>query len=141
MNVETTAPLDTLTSDVLKWAKSIGSTAETVTNVINTHDPLVSLKYPNRRLLASLMIPLSYLSYHQLTYRECTSLRFQIYEEINQAIKRANTHAISNAQRVQKFEILPHDFSIPTGELGPTLKLKRNIVIKMYADLIDKMYQ
>ncbi|KAM0732663.1 Long-chain-fatty-acid--CoA ligase ACSBG2 [Formica fusca] len=104
VNSETGEPLDTLNPDVLKWAKSIGSNAETVTDVISSRDPF-------------------------------------IYEEIDKAIKRANAHAISNAQKVQKFEILPHDFSIPTGELGPTLKLKRNIVTNMYADLIEKMYQ
>ncbi|KMQ85684.1 long-chain-fatty-acid-- ligase acsbg2 [Lasius niger] len=104
MNSETGEPLDTLNSDVLKWTKSIGSNAKTVTDVINSRDPL-------------------------------------IYEEIDKAIKRANAQAVSNAQKVQKFEILPHDFSIPTGELGPTLKLKKNIVTNMYADLIEKMYQ
>ncbi|KYN09718.1 PREDICTED: very long-chain-fatty-acid--CoA ligase bubblegum-like [Trachymyrmex cornetzi] len=104
MNEETGAPLDTLAPDVLKWAHSIGSSAKTVTEVINSRDTA-------------------------------------IYEEIDKAIKRANMQAISNAQKVQKFEILPHDFSIPTGELGPTLKLKRNVVQTVYADLINKMYE
>lgn len=65
----------------------------------------------------------------------------QVYEEIDKAIKRANTKVISHAQKVQKFQILPHDFSIVTGELGPTLKVKRNIVHKMYENLIEDMYK
>lgn len=42
MNEETGKPLDMLNSDVLKWANSIGSNAQTVTEVINSRDPIVS---------------------------------------------------------------------------------------------------
>ncbi|XP_030647881.1 long-chain-fatty-acid--CoA ligase ACSBG2 [Chanos chanos] len=63
-----------------------------------------------------------------------------IYKVIQEGIDRVNTKATSNAQRVQKWTILPRDFSISGGELGPTMKLKRPVVAKMYKEEIDKFY-
>jgi long-chain-fatty-acid--CoA ligase ACSBG len=42
---------------------------------------------------------------------------------------------------VGKFLILPKEFSVTGGELGPSLKLKRYFVAEMYANDIDRMYQ
>lgn len=48
--------------------------------------------------------------------------------------------AVSKAQRIQKWALLPANFSIPTGEMTPTMKLKKKVVIEKYADVIDKLY-
>uniref|UniRef100_A0A8C2HCN4 long-chain-fatty-acid--CoA ligase n=1 Tax=Cyprinus carpio TaxID=7962 RepID=A0A8C2HCN4_CYPCA len=63
-----------------------------------------------------------------------------IYKVIQEGIDRVNANATSNAQRVQKWTILPRDFSISGGELGPTMKLKRPVVSKMYQEEINKFY-
>ena len=41
---------------------------------------------------------------------------------------------------IKKFAILPHDFSQETGELTPTLKVKRKFTSEKYKDLIDAFY-
>jgi long-chain-fatty-acid--CoA ligase ACSBG len=45
-----------------------------------------------------------------------------------------------NAAKVQKFTILPYDFSVEGGELTPTLKTKRSVVDKTFLEAIDGMY-
>ncbi|KAL3290030.1 hypothetical protein HHI36_023402 [Cryptolaemus montrouzieri] len=60
---------------------------------------------------------------------------------IQEAIDKVNKKATSNAQKIQKFKILPSDFSVPTGELGPTMKVRRRIVLEKYNDLIESIYK
>ncbi|KAL9986588.1 hypothetical protein ACROYT_G000756 [Oculina patagonica] len=65
----------------------------------------------------------------------------KIMKAIQDGVDRANNKSVSRAQKVQKWSILEKDFSIPGGELGPTLKLRRPIVSKMFKDKIDAFYE
>ena len=47
---------------------------------------------------------------------------------------------VARYQTIKKFEILPEEFSVDTGELTPTMKIKRNIVRDKYKDQISSMY-
>jgi long-chain acyl-CoA synthetase len=59
--------------------------------------------------------------------------------EIQTAIDEANSH-YARVEQIKRFEILPEDFSQPTGELTPTMKVKRGIVQQKYAETIDAIY-
>lgn len=44
-------------------------------------------------------------------------------------------------EKIKKYTLLPREFSIENDELTPSLKIKRNVVEKRYAYLIESMYQ
>ncbi|MEX5631978.1 AMP-dependent synthetase/ligase [Parafrankia sp. FMc2] len=63
--------------------------------------------------------------------------------ELRAAIQRAVDAAnamVSHAEAVKKFEILPHDFTIEGGELTPSLKVRRNVVLERYAETVESLY-
>lgn len=49
--------------------------------------------------------------------------------------------ALPGFEKVKKFTLLPAAFETGTGEITPTLKVKRNVVTAKYAHLIEKMYR
>jgi long-chain-fatty-acid--CoA ligase ACSBG len=64
----------------------------------------------------------------------------KVTEYVKQCVNRANDKLVSNAAKIKEFRLLPVDFSMPGGELTPTLKLKRNVTAEKYKDIITEIY-
>ena len=59
--------------------------------------------------------------------------------EIQAAVDEANK-AVSKAEAIRKFSILPEDWTEEGGQMTPSLKLKRSVVMKQYADDVERLY-
>ncbi len=62
-----------------------------------------------------------------------------VREYVKSVIDRVNLHRPSY-ERIHKFEIIPEEWTAETGELTPTLKVKRHLIYKKYKDIIEAMY-
>ena len=62
-----------------------------------------------------------------------------VVAEIQRAVDDAN-RSVSKAESIRKFAILEGDFTEENGYLTPSLKLKRNIVMKDFAEDVDALY-
>jgi long-chain acyl-CoA synthetase len=62
-----------------------------------------------------------------------------IVAEVQRALDAVNEE-LARVEQVKKFRILPRPFSVETGELTPTLKLKRSVVARKFASEIEAMY-
>jgi len=65
--------------------------------------------------------------------------RPELYAMIEAEIEKQTRH-LSRFEKVKKFRIVPTDFTIESGELTPSLKVKKKIIAEKYAELIDEMY-
>jgi long-chain acyl-CoA synthetase len=63
----------------------------------------------------------------------------ELLAEIQAAVDEGNK-AVSRAEAVRRFRILPSDFTEQDGYLTPSLKVRRNVIIKDFADDIEALY-
>ncbi|GAB0156321.1 long-chain fatty acid--CoA ligase [Chryseobacterium sp. Alg-005] len=99
-----------------------------------------------RQFVSALIVPnfeflRDYLKKNNIPFTnwEETVKNDQVIQFYKEKIKELQEH-LSDYEKVKKFTLMPAEFEINTGEITPTLKIKRNVVLKKYADIIEKMY-
>jgi long-chain acyl-CoA synthetase len=63
----------------------------------------------------------------------------RIIKRIAREIEESN-QSLDRVEQVKKFELIAEPWSVENGELSPTLKLRRKIILEKYKDRIEKMY-
>ncbi|REH47475.1 long-chain acyl-CoA synthetase [Tenacibaculum gallaicum] len=64
----------------------------------------------------------------------------KVIERIQEEVDYANTK-FGKWETIKKFELTPEEWSIDSGHLTPTMKMKRKIIKDIYKDLYDKIYR
>jgi long-chain acyl-CoA synthetase len=59
--------------------------------------------------------------------------------EIQRAVKEANQQ-LASFEQIRRFKILDHEFSIESGEMTPTMKIRRNKVLENYREAVNELY-
>jgi long-chain acyl-CoA synthetase len=62
-----------------------------------------------------------------------------ILDRVHEAVTSANSE-LARYENIRKYEIMEREFSVDDGEMTPTLKLKRKIILEKHATLIEEFY-
>ncbi|MES2962451.1 MAG: long-chain fatty acid--CoA ligase [Bdellovibrionota bacterium] len=83
----------------------------------------------------------SFASENDISYKDRESLiaHPRVKELIRQGVADANAH-LASFESIKNFAILPREFSIESGELTPSLKVKRKIVDHNYREMLENLY-
>lgn len=68
------------------------------------------------------------------------AIRLEPVEKLLRQEIRGLTDHLADFEKVKDFRLLPQEFTIDSGELTPTLKVKRRVVVERYGALINDMY-
>ncbi len=64
----------------------------------------------------------------------------EVQASLREHVEEVNSHR-HHCERVERFRILDHSASVDSGELTPTLKIRREVVEQRYDELIEEMYE
>ena len=115
--------------------------------VVDKYIDQISIIADQRKYVSALIVP----EYSQVkAYAESKGIKYSdmkdllAKQEIQELFRmRIDTlqQEFAHYEQIKKFTLLPEPFSMERGELTNTLKIKRPVLMKNYADLIEKMYE
>ncbi|NPA44377.1 MAG: AMP-binding protein, partial [Chlorobi bacterium] len=101
----------------------------------------------NKRFCSALISPnfnhlYSWAERHEIKYNSDKELvtNKEVIEKFKSEVEELNLD-IQNVMTIKKFVIVDKEWGADTGELSPTLKLKRDILLEKYKDEIENMYE
>jgi long-chain acyl-CoA synthetase len=101
----------------------------------------------SRMFLSALIVPdfeavKEYADSHKIPYSSTEELakNAEIYKVIENDMTKLQKQ-LANYERVRKFVLLDKPFSIETGEITPSMKIKRKFVEERYRHMIEEMYE
>ncbi len=63
----------------------------------------------------------------------------KVLAEIQKAVDAANSK-VSRAESIRKFVVLDAELTEASGHLTPKMSIKRNVIMKDFADVVESMY-
>jgi long-chain acyl-CoA synthetase len=68
------------------------------------------------------------------------ALHREVLAEVERGVAEANSH-LARVEQVRRFKVLPSEWTAQTGELTPTMKRRRRVIVERYAREIEQLYQ
>lgn len=98
-------------------------------------------KFPSVLVVPSWENVRSWCKIHQIEFTSIPDMANsqQIIDRIWEEVERKTSH-LGKWERPKKLALCQHEWSIDTGELTPTLKLKRKAIHSKYAEVIESLY-
>jgi len=135
--------------DIIVTAGGKNVAPQPIENILKTNSYISNAMVigDKRKFVSALIVPdfdklVDYAKYNKIPYENVSELvkDERVINFLHSEVDRS-TPGLSSYEKVKKIALLDRDFEIEKGEITPTLKVKRNIVEKKYADLIESLYR
>ena len=102
----------------------------------------------DKKFISALIVPTlanlkNYFDDHDLAWPSTTAelLKHERVQKLmDQQMHKFNEH-FNHTEQIKKFALLQQEWTVDSGEITPTLKLKRKVIMEKYAQEIDAIYQ